>query len=123
MAAYVADLKSGKTGRAELNRQLMQLALPSLGQWVGIVRELARFYSVDITKAPHPLGHLYEQLSKNHRDCPALLSLYQRIKKRTRWQGLGYSKLLDSRGTRRPGAVPKRCLRARSTQNCPVLRG
>jgi hypothetical protein len=63
-----------------LERQLAHLALPSLGQWVAILRETARYFGGRADHASHPLGHLWDQLTRSHRDQPGLLALYRRIK-------------------------------------------
>jgi class 3 adenylate cyclase len=41
IAAYLQEVRHGGTHVEALDRQLTQLALPSLGQWVGMVREPA----------------------------------------------------------------------------------
>src|SRR5262249_14971876 len=44
VAAYLHAVRHGGTRVDGIDRQLRQLALPSLGQWVGIVREVARHF-------------------------------------------------------------------------------
>ena len=44
VAAYVEQLKEGGENVEALDRLLVQLSLPSLGQWVGILRETARYF-------------------------------------------------------------------------------
>jgi serine/threonine protein kinase len=80
VAAYLHELRHGGRRVEEIDHLLMQLALPSLGQWVGMVRELARYFGERADATRHPLGHLWEQLSHRHREKPGLLGLYQRIK-------------------------------------------
>ena len=63
-----------------LDRLLVHLALPSLGQWVGMLRGLARHFGTRPDAGSHPLGHLWDQLNKPYRDRPGLLALYRRIK-------------------------------------------
>jgi WD40 repeat protein/serine/threonine protein kinase/tetratricopeptide (TPR) repeat protein len=80
VAAYLDETDSG-AGRVEgLDRLLAQLALPSLGQWLGMLRGLARHFGSRPDAAAHPLGHLHDQLERQRRDRPALLALYRRIK-------------------------------------------
>src|SRR5262249_46641812 len=59
---------------------LAQLALPSLGQWVGMLRELARHFGARPDAATHPLGHVWDQLHYPRRDLPGVVALYQRVK-------------------------------------------
>jgi serine/threonine-protein kinase len=75
-AAYVRDLRAGGTRIEALDRLLAHLALPSLGQWVAMLRELARHFG----GRPGPLAHLWQQLDAQRRDLPAVLALYRRIK-------------------------------------------
>ena len=80
VASYLHEIEQGGPRVAELDRVLVHLALPSLGQWVGMLRELARHFGTRPDAASHPLGHLWDQLNRPHRDRPALLALYRRIK-------------------------------------------
>jgi hypothetical protein len=80
MMAYLHEVQQGSQRVDEIDRLLVQLALPSLGQWVGMVRELARHFGTRAEAASHPLGHLWSQLTHRHRGQPGLLALYQRIK-------------------------------------------
>jgi Protein tyrosine and serine/threonine kinase len=80
IAAYLQEVRHGGTHVEALDRQLTQLALPSLGQWVGMVREVARSFGERADASSHPLGHLWPQLTRQHRDQPGLLELYRRIK-------------------------------------------
>lgn len=80
-AGYLDEVSLGPSPRVPvLDRLLAQLALPSLGQWLGILRELAKYFATRVDSASHPWGSLNEQLTKTTRDEPALLALYQRIK-------------------------------------------
>jgi hypothetical protein len=63
-----------------LDQLLSQLVLPSLGQWVAMLRALARHFGERPDAPSHSLGHLWGQLNHPHRDCPGLLVLYRRIK-------------------------------------------
>jgi WD40 repeat protein/serine/threonine protein kinase/tetratricopeptide (TPR) repeat protein len=80
VAGYLAEVDGGAPRVADLDRLLARLVLPSLGQWVAILRELARYFGGRPDAASHPLGHSWEQLNHAHRDRPALLALYRRIK-------------------------------------------
>src|SRR5689334_20727500 len=79
VAAYLHEAERGAARDAALDRLLAQLALPSLGQWVAILRGLARHFAVLPEAASHPLGHLGGQLDQKRRDLPGLLALYRRI--------------------------------------------
>jgi hypothetical protein len=80
VACYIQDIRSGGTRVPELDRLLLQLALPSLGQWVAILRELSRHSGERPDAASHPFGHLWKQLTEKRRDRPGLLALVRRIK-------------------------------------------
>ncbi len=80
IAAYLAEVRAGSARIAPLDRLLAQLALPSLGQWLAILRELARHFGQRTDATSHPLGHLWNQLEPKRRDLPAILALYRRIK-------------------------------------------
>ena len=78
---YARERRQGATGDDRINRQLLQLARPSLGQWAGILRALARYFGQRPDAAIQPLGHLWRQLNQPHRDKPGLLALYQHTKR------------------------------------------
>jgi serine/threonine protein kinase/WD40 repeat protein/tetratricopeptide (TPR) repeat protein len=80
VAAYLREVQHGAQRIKAIDRLLAHLALPSLGQWVAILRELARHFSARPNATEHPLGHLWDQLNRVHRDRPDLLALYRRIK-------------------------------------------
>jgi tetratricopeptide (TPR) repeat protein len=80
IAAYVQELRRGQPRVEALDRHLVQIALPSLGQWVAMLRELAAYFSARVDADTHPLGHLGRQLLAKHKSHPALLALYRRIK-------------------------------------------
>jgi hypothetical protein len=80
VAAYLHEIGHGAPRVEVLDRLLVHLALPSLGQLVGMLRELARHFGTRPDAPSHPLGQLREQLNQPHRDRPALLALYRRIK-------------------------------------------
>ena len=70
VAAYLHEADHGGPRVAALDRLLAHLALPSLGQWVAMLRELARHFGSRPDAAAHPLGHLWDQLDRPHRDRP-----------------------------------------------------
>ncbi|HEX4147413.1 MAG TPA: protein kinase, partial [Pirellulales bacterium] len=81
VACYLQEVASGARPRVPaLDRQLAQLALPSLGQWVGILRELSRHFGERVDAPTHALGHLWSQLSRRRTDLPDMLALYCAIK-------------------------------------------
>jgi eukaryotic-like serine/threonine-protein kinase len=80
-AAYLEEIsRFGGTRVPALDRMLAQLVLPSLGQWVGILRELAKHFGSRPDADSHPWGHVSRQLCAAHKELPAMLALYQRIK-------------------------------------------
>jgi serine/threonine protein kinase/tetratricopeptide (TPR) repeat protein len=80
VAAYLHEVVHGERRVPEIDRLLVHLALPSLGQWVGMLRGLARHFGTRPDSSSHPLGHVWDQLNRLHRDQPGLLALYRRIK-------------------------------------------
>ncbi len=80
VAAYAQTVRQGGQRVAKLDDLLCQLALPSLGQWAGIVQELARYFGALPDAKSHPLGHLWGQLEQKHRHPSAIVALYRRIK-------------------------------------------
>jgi serine/threonine-protein kinase len=80
IAAYLHDIQHGAARAPSIDALLAQLALPSLGQWVGMLRELARHFGRRSDAADHPLGGLSEQLDKGRREWEAVPALYRRIK-------------------------------------------
>jgi formylglycine-generating enzyme required for sulfatase activity/serine/threonine protein kinase/Tfp pilus assembly protein PilF len=81
-AAYLDEVRHGAARDEAVDRELVKLALPSLGQWVGMLRGLARHFGGDDRRASHPLGPRWEQLNRprHDREMPAAVALYQRIK-------------------------------------------
>ena len=59
VAAYVYELEQGGAHDVDLDRLLVHLALPSLGQWVGMLRGLCRHFGTRPDAGSHPLGHLW----------------------------------------------------------------
>src|SRR5215471_4546916 len=71
VALYLYEIRHGGKRVDVIDWRLQQLALPSLGQWVGIVRELAKHFGTHAETKSHPLAHLWGQLTRQHRDKPA----------------------------------------------------
>ena len=80
VAGYARSLESGEPRNSALDEPLKNLQRPSLGQWVGILRELARHFGRRADAASHPLGHLAAQLDEPRRELAGMLDLYRRIK-------------------------------------------
>jgi serine/threonine protein kinase/formylglycine-generating enzyme required for sulfatase activity len=80
IAGYLDEVQRGAPRVPTLDRELAALALPSLGQWVAMLRALARHFSQRPDAAAHPLGHLGRQLDSPRRDWPGVLALHRRIK-------------------------------------------
>src|SRR5262249_58345578 len=79
VSAYLHDVQHGAPRGPALDRQLAHLALPSLGQWVALLRDLSHHFGHRPDAAAHPLGHLWKQLTRPHPDLPAVLELYPPI--------------------------------------------
>lgn len=79
-AAYRDDRRRGGPSSPKVDNALARLALPSLGHWLQMLRELARHFGERADAASHPLGRLSHQLTTSRRDLPAVLALYRRIK-------------------------------------------
>ena len=80
VAAYLDEVDRGGRRVVEVNKALICLASPSLGQWVAILRVLARYFGSRPDAASHPLGQSLAQLETPRKNRPALLALYRRIK-------------------------------------------
>jgi tetratricopeptide (TPR) repeat protein/serine/threonine protein kinase len=80
VACYVQETQQGQPRAEALDRLLLQLALPSLGQWLAILRELSRHFGTRVDADRHPLGRLHEQLNRPRKDLAGALALYRRIK-------------------------------------------
>jgi serine/threonine protein kinase len=79
-AVYLHEVQHGAARVPALDGLLAALALPSLGQWLAILRGLARHFGERADAAAHPLGHLWGQLTTPRRDLDGVLALYRRIK-------------------------------------------
>src|SRR5579871_189927 len=80
VAGYARSLEAGEPRNGALDEPLKNLQRPSLGQWVGILRELARHFGRRADAASHPLGHFAAQLEEPRRELAGMLNLYRRIK-------------------------------------------
>ena len=80
IACYLHEVEQGSPRSPAVDHVLARLALPSFGQWVAMLRELAHHFGQRADAPSHPLGHLWGQLDSARRDRPALLALYRRIK-------------------------------------------
>jgi serine/threonine protein kinase len=74
--------EAGRQGpRVEaVDQQMGHLKLPSLGHWLGLLRETARYFGNRVDAASHPLGHLWQQLSVRRHEWSGALALFRRIK-------------------------------------------
>ncbi len=80
-AYYLEEVTRGSFPRvAMLDRLLAQLAIPSLGQWLAILRELTKYYATRADAAENPFGKIWGQLNASKRDPSPLLALFRRIK-------------------------------------------
>ena len=82
IGSYADGLKRGMPHAGPVDRTLAHLALPSLGQWVAILRELARYFGNSPEHEGHPLAALWRRLNRKHRlaESPGIVALYRRIK-------------------------------------------
>src|SRR5690349_16241881 len=71
IACYLFEVEHEGSRVANLDRLLAALVLPSLGQWLAMLRELGRYFGERADAASHPLGHLWTQLHTARRDRPA----------------------------------------------------
>lgn len=81
-AYYLEEVSIEPSSRVPmLDRLLAQLALPSLGQWLGILREVSRHFASRVDTPSHPWGKpVWDGLSATRKDLPGMLALHQRIK-------------------------------------------
>jgi formylglycine-generating enzyme required for sulfatase activity/serine/threonine protein kinase len=80
VACYLREVEAGGARVAAIDRLLAQLVLPSLGQWVAMLRELSRQFGSRTDAATHPLGSAWKQLMTPRRDLSGIVSLFRRIK-------------------------------------------
>jgi WD40 repeat protein/tetratricopeptide (TPR) repeat protein len=80
VACYLHEVQRGAERSPILDRQLAALALPSLGQWLAMLRETAKYFDRRVDGGSHALGGLFRRLDDSRNDRPALLALYRRIK-------------------------------------------
>jgi len=79
IAGYVDGVRQGAARVKEIDGLLLKMALPSLGQWMAMLRELARHFGNLPDAASHPLGKSWRELNAPRREPSALLDLYRRI--------------------------------------------
>ncbi|MEM1212061.1 MAG: serine/threonine-protein kinase [Planctomycetota bacterium] len=79
IAAYCRGTALGQPRDPALDRSLLSLRLPSVGHWLGLLRQTAKHFAA---QPDHPLSPLHHALSTNRYadDHPALLALYRAIK-------------------------------------------
>lgn len=80
IASYLAEVRQGGERNKKLDRLLAQIALPSLGQWLGFLRETSRHVARRPDAVTHPLGHVWEQLNQKRSDLAGALDLFRQIK-------------------------------------------
>lgn len=80
IASYLAEVRQGGERDEKLDRLLAQIALPSLGQWLGFLRETSRHVAKRPDAATHPLGHVWDQLNQKRSDLAGTVDLFRRIK-------------------------------------------
>ena len=68
--AYAAEARGGRPRAPRVDELLAKLQRPSQGDWLALLRELARDFARRPDAATHPLGHLWSQLT-TERDAPA----------------------------------------------------
>ncbi|MEM6552367.1 MAG: serine/threonine-protein kinase [Planctomycetota bacterium] len=79
IAAYCRGTSLGKPRDPDLDRSLLHLRMPSVGHWLGLLRQTAKHFAA---QPDHPLSTLHRALTTNRYadDHPALLALYRAIK-------------------------------------------
>ena len=81
VALYLEEVEHDQHFRvAQIDQLLEHLACPSQGHWVGILRELARYFSNRPDAKDHPLGSLWDELKKKRKDLDGVIDLYRNIK-------------------------------------------
>lgn len=77
---YLDGVERGEPHVELINKQLPHIKLPSLGHWLGLLRELARYFGNRVDAATHPLGHVWDQLNTRRTDWSGVVELYRSIK-------------------------------------------
>jgi hypothetical protein len=121
VACYLQEVDAGRPRVAELDRLLTQLALTSMGQWVGMLRELSRHFGSRTDAATHPLGRVWIQLTMPRRDLAGIVALFRRIKNGPDGQPAGdqsctLSELFDALVQYRNGVFGHGAARSRSAR-------
>ena len=82
IGSYLDDLKRGRPHVQAIDRSLAHLALPSLGQWVAMLRVLSKHYGNSPDHKGHPLRTVWRKLNRKHTraESPGIVALYRRIK-------------------------------------------
>lgn len=80
IAAYLSEVRNGARRDETLDGMLTQIALPSLGQWLGFLRETSRYFAERDDASVHPLGSLGKQLTVQRQNLIGVLALYRRIR-------------------------------------------
>lgn len=80
ISEYVHRIQQNAGARdRRVDKELVALGRPMLGQWVGMLRSLARYFERNPGNPPHLLSGLAAQLNCK-RDRPSTLNLYCRLK-------------------------------------------
>jgi WD40 repeat protein/serine/threonine protein kinase len=77
---YLKEIEHGQPRSAIVERGLIHLSRPSAGHWIGLLRELSKYFGERVDADTHPLGHLWRQLTAKRSDLAGALALYRRIK-------------------------------------------
>lgn len=78
---YIRGIVHGTAPRDKrVDKELLAIGRPMLGQWVGMLRELARYFEQSHAPRPHPLAGLAARLNQKRSDHSGALDLYCRIK-------------------------------------------
>jgi type VI secretion system protein ImpC len=81
IACYRDELRSGGQEHIRaIDEEILQLAAPTLGRYLSILRNLSRHYGKLRAGQGHPLSSVWEQLQRRWEDRPAMLALCRRMK-------------------------------------------
>jgi tetratricopeptide (TPR) repeat protein len=79
VAVAAEEARAGTPLPVSLARSLAELSSPSFGQWVELLRELARHFGSRPDSHSHRLGKVWQHLDAPRSDLPGVLALYRRI--------------------------------------------